>query len=134
MTDFHELFHFNFATNVPQNVPRPPLNTVEAVRLIMMELRATHATDPGPEDGQDLPVVHFTGTARSLHASWDPNANSNIRGTVRQTKEGEIRWTSLSVFNGYVFYWFLVLYVVYATVCILVVVDGECYMELADEI
>lgn len=68
----------------------------------MMELRVSHKEDPGPNDGQDYPVVHFTGTARSLHASWDPNANSNIRGTVRQTQEGEIRWTSISVFNGYV--------------------------------
>lgn len=45
-------------------------------------------------EGQRLPVVHFRGTSRSLHASWDPNANSKIRGTVRQTPEGEIRWTS----------------------------------------
>ena len=30
--------------------------------------------------GTRLPVVHFQGTSRSLHASWDPNANSKIRG------------------------------------------------------
>jgi hypothetical protein len=68
----------------------------------MMDLHVTKVEDPGPEDGQDLPVVHFFGTARSMHSSWDPNANSNIKGTVRQTKEGEIRWTSISVYNGYV--------------------------------
>jgi hypothetical protein len=30
--------------------------------------------------GERLPVVHFRGSSRSLHASWDPNANSRIRG------------------------------------------------------
>lgn len=30
--------------------------------------------------GTRLPIVHFAGTSRSLHASWDPNANSKIRG------------------------------------------------------
>ncbi|SMR61509.1 unnamed protein product [Zymoseptoria tritici ST99CH_3D1] len=50
--------------------------------------------------GTRLPVVHFRGTSRSLHASWDPNANSRIRGTVRQTPEGEIRWTTFSIFHG----------------------------------
>lgn len=70
--------------------------------------------------GTRLPVVHFQGTSRSLHASWDPNANSKIRGefivsiravgfglrtdvergTVRQTPEGEIRWTTFSIFHG----------------------------------
>lgn len=45
-----------------------------------MELRATKIEAPGQEDGQALPVVHFIGTSRSMHESWDPNANSNIRG------------------------------------------------------
>lgn len=31
-------------------------------------------------EGERLPVVHFRGSSRSLHASWDPNANSRIRG------------------------------------------------------
>ena len=66
-----------------------------------------------------LPVVHFRGRSRSLHASWDPNANSAIRGkrlieplepqvlvltvflgTVQQTPAGDIRWTTFSIFHG----------------------------------
>lgn len=69
--------------------------------------------------GERLPIVHFRGSSKSLHASWDPNANSRIRGefkhrtcvsrvqqantwsgTVRQTPEGEIRWTTFSIFHG----------------------------------
>ncbi|PSK38083.1 hypothetical protein B9Z65_1274 [Elsinoe australis] len=46
------------------------------------------------------PVVYFTGTSRSLHASWDPNANSRIRGVVRMTKHGDVRWTTWSIFHG----------------------------------
>lgn len=51
-------------------------------------------------ENQDLPVVWFEGTARSMHAGWDPNANSRIRGKVRLTPEGEVHWTSWSVFHG----------------------------------
>jgi hypothetical protein len=45
-----------------------------------MELRVTSIEEPSEEDGKELPVVHFSGAARSMHDSWDPNANANIRG------------------------------------------------------
>ena len=31
----------------------------------------TRIEPPGPDDGQDLPVVHFVGVSRSLNDSWD---------------------------------------------------------------
>lgn len=68
----------------------------------MMELEVT-SIKPDPDPNQKMPVVSFTGIARSLHTPHDPNANSNIRGWVRMTEEGEIRWTTVSVYNGYVF-------------------------------
>ncbi|PNS18742.1 hypothetical protein CAC42_5281 [Sphaceloma murrayae] len=74
------------------------------------------AYDAGPSTPHDTPVrdssdtkshpyghyptVYFTGTSRSLHASWDPNANSRIRGTVRMTAHGDVRWTTWSIFHG----------------------------------
>ncbi|GAM86505.1 hypothetical protein ANO11243_045190 [Dothideomycetidae sp. 11243] len=48
----------------------------------------------------DWPIVYFTGTSRSIHSSWDPNANSRIRGTVRMTRHGDVRWTTWSIFHG----------------------------------
>ena len=67
-----------------------------AIRLIRIKLRVTRVEPPPEheyEDGDDkpdpdfsnfkgqrLPIVHFAGDSRSLHASWDPNANSKIRG------------------------------------------------------
>lgn len=65
-----------------------------AFRLIMMKWRVTEIqpassnVDDEEEIGMDwsrfkgdrLPIVHFEGTSRSLHASWDPDANSKIRG------------------------------------------------------
>jgi len=66
----------------------------------MMELRATRVEQPGPEDGQDYPVVHFSGSAYSMHHNLDPNAFSSLTGSVRQTKEGHIRWTTLSIYGG----------------------------------
>ncbi|KAI9746333.1 MAG: hypothetical protein M1818_000045 [Claussenomyces sp. TS43310] len=117
------LFHYNFVdNNPPALLPRPPLDTGEAIRLILMELTVTKIEPPGEDDGQALPIVHFEGTSRSMHLSFDPNANSNIRGellkskviflpgvvtnalrnagTVKLTKEGEIRWTTFSIYHG----------------------------------
>lgn len=69
-----------------------------AIRLIRVKWHVTkieaadaHDNDDDDETGGDgldwsnfqgerLPIVHFAGTSRSLHASWDPNANSKIRG------------------------------------------------------
>ncbi|KUJ23253.1 uncharacterized protein LY89DRAFT_728021 [Mollisia scopiformis] len=100
--DFHDLFAYNFTTGQPEpDQARPALNTTEAIRLITMEIRATKSEPPGPEDGQALPIYHFEGiSTSSMNTSWDPNANSSIRGTVRLTKEGEVRWQTISVFAG----------------------------------
>lgn len=99
--DYTDLYNFNFEIpSPPHGQPRDPIETQEATRLITIKMFVTKIEPPGPDDGQDLPVVHFNGKARSMHTAWDPNANSRIRGTVRQTKEGEIRWTSFSIFHG----------------------------------
>jgi hypothetical protein len=65
-----------------------------------MDLKVTAVTPPGPFDNAALPIVHFTGKAKSVDATWDPNANSGIKGTVRMTGEGEVRWQTISVFQG----------------------------------
>lgn len=99
--DYTELFAYNFNDNAPPpGQPRPPLDTQEATRLIIMRIRVTNIEPPGEDDGQALPVVHFTGDSRSTTLSWDPNATSSIKGTVRLTKEGEVRWTTFSVYYG----------------------------------
>ena len=79
--DYSELYDFNFdSENVPDDEPRQPISTEEAIRLITMTLRVTKIEAPDEEDGQDLPVVHFTGIASSVRPSFDPNANSKTRG------------------------------------------------------
>jgi hypothetical protein len=67
-----------------------------------MELLVERISEPGPKDGQDLPIIHFIGTSRSMHTSYDPNASSEIKGTVRLTKESEVRWNSISSYQGYI--------------------------------
>ncbi|KAL1620865.1 hypothetical protein SLS54_005795 [Diplodia seriata] len=79
--DYTDLYHFNFEGHpIPDDQPREPITTQEAIRFITLNLRVRRIEPPGPGDGQELPVVHFTGTSRSMHTSWDPNANSKIRG------------------------------------------------------
>lgn len=79
--DFNELFAYNFASERPSDgEPRPPLDTIEAIRIIVMEVRMTKIEAPGPRDHPSLPVVHFSGNSRSTHEPWDPSASSNIRG------------------------------------------------------
>ena len=80
MLDFTEFFAYNFAfMQPPGHEPRPPLDTTEAIRIIIMEIRATKIEEPGKDDPKS-PIVHFKGVARSTHEFWDPNANSNIKG------------------------------------------------------
>ncbi|KAF2735851.1 hypothetical protein EJ04DRAFT_464060 [Polyplosphaeria fusca] len=99
--DYNDLYGFNFATPaVPSDQPREPINTEEAIRHITMRLKVDRVEPAGQFDNQSLPIVHFSGVSRSIDMAWDPNANSRIRGTVRLTQEGEVRWTTISIFYG----------------------------------
>ncbi|PHH75795.1 hypothetical protein CDD82_4283 [Ophiocordyceps australis] len=100
--DYNDFFGYNFpvGNDIPHYAPRQPLSVGEATRLIIMRIHVTSIEPPGPDDGQELPVVHFSGVSRSLDDSWDDNANSNLQGTVRLTREGEVHWTSTSIFHG----------------------------------
>ncbi|KIW43711.1 uncharacterized protein PV06_04786 [Exophiala oligosperma] len=100
--DYNDLYAFNFKSDPPESTQdREPLTTREAFRLLRLQLNVTSVEDPNPEDGDgDMPVVHFQGTSRSTSMAWDPNANSQIRGTARKTASGAIRWTTFSLFHG----------------------------------
>ncbi|KAF2009714.1 hypothetical protein BU24DRAFT_497283 [Aaosphaeria arxii CBS 175.79] len=101
--DYNDLFAYNFssqAIGVSPDEPRSPLQTDEAIRHIIMRLQVTEVLPPGPYDNPALPIVKFAGVSKSMDVSWDPNANSKIRGEVRLTCEGEVRWTTISVFFG----------------------------------
>lgn len=98
--DYNDLYSFNFsdaALKHPASEPRDQLVTDEAIRHIIMDLKVTAIT---PAEDSDYPVVEFNGTSRSVDAAWDPNANSKIKGSVRMTSEGEVRWQTISVFYG----------------------------------
>lgn len=99
--DYNDLYAFNFIGSDPAGDEwREPITTTEAIRLITMKIKVSAIEEPGEEDGKELPVVHFTGMSRSMHATWDPNANSKLTGTVRLTPNGDVRWTTLSIFHG----------------------------------
>lgn len=99
--DYTELYDFNFGGDQPEvDQPRRPIDTEEATRVITMKIQVTKIEAPGEDDGQQLPVVHFQGKSASVWPSWDPSANSKIKGTVRLTPQGEVRWTTFSVFRG----------------------------------
>lgn len=100
--DYNDFFSYNFPAEdlIGRDTPRPALDVGEATRILQMNLKIHKIEPPGPDDGQDLPVVHFKGITRSLDDSFDGNGNSQMRGTVRLTREGEVRWTTFSIFNG----------------------------------
>ncbi|KAI0523685.1 hypothetical protein F5B22DRAFT_409150 [Xylaria bambusicola] len=100
--DYTDFFAYNFGSDEqpPPHVPRPSIDVGQATRLIIMRIFVTSIEKPGPEDGQELPVVHFKGVSRSLDQSFDENADSDLRGIVRLTPEGEVRWTTFSIFGG----------------------------------
>jgi hypothetical protein len=101
--DYQYFYRFNFgvaADTIPEDQPREPISPQEAIRHIIMHLKVVKVETPGQEDNQALPVVHFTGDSHILNAFWDPNTNSKLRGTVRLTREGEVHWTSVSIFHN----------------------------------
>ncbi|KAL9607027.1 MAG: hypothetical protein Q9167_008019 [Letrouitia subvulpina] len=99
--DYRDLYDFNFSgTQPPSNQPRPPIETEEEIRFIIMKVYVTGLSPPGDEDGKALPVAHFRGTAKLVPPFGDENDDSKLRGIVRLTPEGEVRWTSWSVFHG----------------------------------
>ncbi|CAK7234413.1 hypothetical protein SBRCBS47491_008940 [Sporothrix bragantina] len=119
--DYSDFFAYNFPEaamgrdDLPDNQPRPPFLAEEELRMIIMHIRVTKIEmpkdrkDEGPlavNDGAydnthpDFPIVHFEGQSMSIFHHWDTNANSGLHGTVRTTKEGHIRWTTFSTFDG----------------------------------
>ncbi|KAK4196835.1 hypothetical protein QBC40DRAFT_182549 [Triangularia verruculosa] len=106
-TDYTDFFHFNFHNHndgegQSADTPREPLSTGEAVRLLLMKVHVNKIEPAAPNSGdhEDWPVVHFEGKSRALDWSWDGNADSDLKGTVRMTKEGEVRWTTYSIYDG----------------------------------
>ncbi|ETN46874.1 uncharacterized protein HMPREF1541_01063 [Cyphellophora europaea CBS 101466] len=99
--DYSDLYNFNFnGQRPPEGEERGPIDTREAFRLIRLKMHVTAVEEPEEGDHPDFPVVKFEGLSRSTLNAWDPNANSRIRGTVRTTPTGAIRWTSFSIFHG----------------------------------
>ena len=84
--DYNELHSFNFASSIPIDQPRHPLENEEAFRLIVMRLEITKIEPPGEEEGQGFPIVWFKGTSAAVRPPWDPNTVSKIRGNQTPTK------------------------------------------------
>ncbi|KAF2438042.1 hypothetical protein P171DRAFT_166485 [Karstenula rhodostoma CBS 690.94] len=102
--DYDDLYDFNFNTTAmrtPDDQPFAPTTMEEAIRHIIMHLEVTAVTAPGKNDDQTMPVIHFDGKARAVDTNMDANANSSIRGCVRMTSEGEVRWSTVWIFNGH---------------------------------
>ena len=80
--DYDEFFRYNFPPDdeLPDDVPRQALDTMEAVRLILMKIWVTKVVPPGINNHRKYPVVHFKGVSRSVDGPWEENANSDLRG------------------------------------------------------
>ncbi|KAL6836509.1 hypothetical protein J3E69DRAFT_373520 [Trichoderma sp. SZMC 28015] len=101
--DYNDFFSYNFTNPERDESPLHTLDVGEATRLIIMRIHVTKIEQAGPDSeySSDLPIVHYEGISRPLDDSWDDNASSDLRGTVGLTKEGEVRWTSVSIFQGH---------------------------------
>ncbi|KAK4574715.1 hypothetical protein LTR86_001556 [Recurvomyces mirabilis] len=111
--DYNDLYAYNFTTRTASGEPRPPVDTEEGLIDLAetIKLQVTKILPPGSGDeddegyneetggdgldwsafkGERLPVVHFRGSSRSLHASWDRNANSKIRALVFEETDEDV--------------------------------------------
>lgn len=68
--------------------------------MFLMKIHVTKIEPAARGDHGDYPVVHFQGFSRVLDESWPGSTDSDLRGTVRMTPEGEVRWTTYSIFDG----------------------------------
>ncbi|KAH8839194.1 hypothetical protein MCOR27_005831 [Pyricularia oryzae] len=109
--DYGDFFNFNFHNGVVEHtgelvtndMPRPVVSVGEAARLMMMKIHVTkiEKLEGRDEDkGPDAVVVHFAGFTELLHGFGSQNLSSTIKGKVRFTPDGEVRWTTISVFAG----------------------------------
>lgn len=108
--DYTDFFSFNFPDDslpVPEYMPRPPLDVGEATKLLMMKINITRITYPEPGSGYPeikgkiWPIVHWKGYARSFDGSpGEARLTWGLRGVVRMTPEGEVRWTTSSLYDG----------------------------------
>ncbi|KAJ4420793.1 hypothetical protein N0V85_000460 [Neurospora sp. IMI 360204] len=106
-TDF---FSFNFPDDnmpCPESMPRPPLDVGEATKLLMMKINVTRIIYPEPGTGHPKikgkiwPIVHWKGYARSFDGSpGEARLTWGLRGVVQMTPEGEVRWTTSSLYDG----------------------------------
>ncbi|TLS28254.1 hypothetical protein PpBr36_01288 [Pyricularia pennisetigena] len=109
--DYGDFFNFNFHNGVVEHtgelvtndMPRPIALAGEAARLMMMKIHVTkiEKLEGRDEDkGSDAVVVHFSGFTELLHGFGSQNLSSTIKGNVRLTPDGEVRWSTISVFAG----------------------------------
>ncbi|KAK3398632.1 hypothetical protein B0T20DRAFT_214038 [Sordaria brevicollis] len=108
--DYTDFFSFNFPDDslpIPEHMPRPPLDVGEATKLLMMKINVTRITYPPPGSGfpeikgKIWPIVHWRGYARSFDGSpGEARLTWGLRGVVRMTPEGEVRWTTSSLYDG----------------------------------
>lgn len=101
--DRSDFVRFNFPPDdtLPGDAPRPPLIASEAMCLLLMRVRVAGIEPPGEGDHKDYPVVHFAGVSRVIDEfNGDGSVDSELRGTVRMTPEGEVRWTTSTIYSG----------------------------------
>ncbi|KAH6889327.1 hypothetical protein B0T10DRAFT_487770 [Thelonectria olida] len=84
--------------------PRMALDVPGHFRHCDMCLRVRSIDPPGAKDGQDLPVVSFDGRIEGGNVinSAEPFSDVFFRGTVRLTRENEVRWTTGIIPDGQV--------------------------------
>lgn len=94
---------FNFGDeklHPPEGLPRPPLEVAEGSYLFSMRLALASLNSSRVMQEHDLPFASFRGDWRPLEDSRREYPGNQVRGTVRLTKDGEVRWTLWSSFQG----------------------------------
>ncbi|KAI0076228.1 hypothetical protein K474DRAFT_1279125 [Panus rudis PR-1116 ss-1] len=96
--DYRELFAFNYSDgNGTANPDFFDDEVEEAVRLVEMNLTIDRDAKIEPEQFDDpaYPPIAYRGIARGTHS-----AVGQIKGTVRRYRNGTIRWTFLTYYDG----------------------------------
>ncbi len=91
--DYNDFFGYNFpiGDEIPDNVPRPALDTGEATRVILVKIHVTKIEYPDEEDAQSGAMPWYT--SRDSPAHW------MVPGTRMRIQTFEVNQTSMVIYQ-----------------------------------
>lgn len=95
-----DFMSFNLALQRELRNPRRPVEGKEAVLLIRIKIKVTEILPPHQGCPSDRPRVLYAGTSSLISHDHGDHVD-HIRGEVQTNVDGDVRWSSISILQGF---------------------------------